>query len=769
MDTKKLLQWLRSRFTGDTKHRWLPLLTVPVFALAVLLGWDGWRQSHAEAIGAQLAQYSARAAASVRSELDALNTAFADALSAPAVGVALAANDPDTASRLVRTAMPVLRDLSFQSPDVDPIYEGNLASFGYGRLALIEAVLASNQSQALIIKHVGQPALAIAAPVRDGDALQAIAIAIAPLDVLSKAMADALPPGGYIGLKQSRFLVTSLGAESLAYLSESGAQPVPDTNLRVVATAPDVNIGLLEPGTSYPVSGLLLLVGIGALLLIRRMPKTVVEDLGPTLAETTAALSPEEPGEPKPRAVKAAVMPTLPLERSIFRAYDIRGIVGQTLDMGIARLIGRAIGSVMHEKGLREIVVGRDGRLSGPDMANGLIAGLRTAGCEVTDIGQAATPVVYFAAFHLRAGSCVAVTGSHNPPDYNGFKIVIDGETLSGDTIQALYARIADDNLYDAPTLGRLDKRDVSGDYVERIANDIQIEQRLSVVVDAGNGVAGAIAPLVLESIGCDVVPLYCDVDGEFPNHHPDPSDPANLSDLIETVKRMNADIGIAFDGDGDRLGVVTRDGEIIYPDRLLMLFAEDVLLRNPGACILYDVKCTGRLAGHILRHGGSPIMWRTGHSLIKAKMKETEAELAGEMSGHFFFRERWYGFDDGIYAAARLLEILAARGQPPEEVFAEIPKGLSTPELKIEMNEGENYAFVSTFVERGQFDGARISTIDGVRADWPDGWGLLRASNTTPILVLRFEGDTPEALQRIQDLFRSQIMAINPKLVLPF
>jgi len=768
MNTQKLLLTLYARFTGETRHRWLPILTVPVFALAALLGWDGWRQSHAEAIGAQLAQFSARATADVRAELDTLSTAFDSALAAPEVGAALAGNDPNTASRLVRTALPILSDLSFQSANLDPIYQGNLAAFGYGRLALIEAVLASGRTQILVIKHVGQPRLAIAAPVRDGDALAAIAIGIAPLDVLSKAVAGSVPPGGYIGLKQARFLVTEIGNVSLAYLSEAGAHAVPDSDMRVVATAPDVNVGLLEAGTSYPVAGLLLLVGFGALLLIRKMPRNTVEEAGPTLAEATAALTPDDASEAKPRPPKA-ITPTLPLERSIFRAYDIRGIVGQTLDMSIARLIGRAIGSAMHEKGLREIVVGRDGRLSGADMANGLIAGLRTAGCEVTDIGLAPTPVVYFAAFHLRAGSCVAVTGSHNPPDYNGFKVVIDGETLSGDAIQALYVRIAEDQLYDAPTLGRLDKRDVAGDYVERIGNDIQLEQRLSVVVDAGNGIAGAIAPLVLESIGCDVVPLYCEVDGTFPNHHPDPSDPENLSDLIDTVKRINADLGIAFDGDGDRLGVVTRDGEIIYPDRLLMLFAEDVLLRNPGACILYDVKCTGRLAGHILRHGGSPIMWRTGHSLIKAKMKETEAELAGEMSGHFFFRERWYGFDDGIYAAARLLEILAARGEPPEAVFAQIPKGTSTPELKIAMAEGENYAFVSTFVERAQFDGARLSTIDGVRADWPDGWGLLRASNTTPILVLRFEGDTPEALQRIQNVFRSQILAINANLDLPF
>ena len=444
-------------------------------------------------------------------------------------------------------------------------------------------------------------------------------------------------------------------------------------------------------------------------------------------------------------------------------------MVGQTLDAGVAKLIGQAIGSAMEAQGLREIVVGRDGRLSGPEISHALIEGLRATGRDVIDIGLAPTPLTYFAAYQFRTGSCVAVTGSHNPPDYNGFKIVLGGETLWGDSIQALYASIAEDRLHSSATTGVLQVREVADDYMHRVAEDVQLERKLKVVVDAGNGVAGMLAPEVLEAIGAEVAPIFCEVDGKFPNHHPDPSEAKNLADLIQMVARLDADLGVAFDGDGDRLGVVTRSGEIISPDRVLMLLAADVLERNPGAMILYDVKCTGHLASHILRHGGSPLMWKTGHSLIKAKMKETGAELAGEMSGHFFFKERWYGFDDGIYAAARLLEILATREQSPDEVFATLPKGFSTPELKISMDEGANHAYVDRFRERAKFEGARVATIDGVRADWPDGWGLVRASNTTPTLVLRFDADTPEALTRIQDIFRSQMLAVQPDLVLPF
>ena len=304
-------------------------------------------------------------------------------------------------------------------------------------------------------------------------------------------------------------------------------------------------------------------------------------------------------------------------------------------------------------------------------------------------------------------------------------------------------------------------------DYIRRIVDDVQMERSLKVVVDAGNGVAGDIAPRLLEAIGAEVIPLYCEVDGSFPNHHPDPSEPHNLEDLVQMVKRFDADLGLAFDGDGDRLGVVTREGRIVFPDRLLMLFAADVLQRNPGAMVIYDVKCTGKLSDYILRHGGSPLMWKTGHSLIKAKMRETGAELAGEMSGHFFFKERWYGFDDGIYSAARLLEILARRSEDADAVFAEIPESISTPEIKVPV--ADPHAFVEKLVANGGFDGARVTTLDGVRADWSDGWGLVRASNTTPVLVLRFEANTQERLEEVQALFRSRLRAVDPALELTF
>ncbi|HEY4555640.1 MAG TPA: phosphomannomutase/phosphoglucomutase, partial [Lysobacter sp.] len=467
---------------------------------------------------------------------------------------------------------------------------------------------------------------------------------------------------------------------------------------------------------------------------------------------TAASARPMDPVAP-PDAVAANV------DHGIFRAYDIRGIVGQNLDAQVAERIGQAIGTVMQEKGLREIVVGRDGRLSGPALTEGLIQGLRLAGCDVVDIGLAPTPLVYFGAYQLNAGSCVSVTGSHNPPDYNGFKIVVGGETLSGETITDLYERIAGDRLHRAATLGGLTQRDIAEDYVQRVASDVQLDRPLKVVVDAGNGVAGDLGPRVLSAIGAEVVPLYCDIDGTFPNHHPDPSELHNLEDLIESVQRLGADLGVAFDGDGDRLGVVTREGVSIFPDRLLMLFAADVLERNPGALVIFDVKCTGRLPGHILRHGGSPLMWKTGHSLIKAKMRETDAELAGEMSGHFFFKERWYGFDDGIYSAARLLEILAAQPRSASETLNALPDGISTPEIKVDAPQGNPHAFVERFREEARFEGARLSTIDGLRVDFPDGWGLVRASNTTPVLVMRFDADSAEALARIQAAFREQLL----------
>lgn len=769
MSAQPMLQRLREKFAGEHRYRLLPFLTLPIFALAALLTWDGWRQSQAAVIGSQLRLYATAGASQAAARIAELQNALDTALTRSDVQRAFKTNDHEGVLALLRKALPQASDVRIEPLALDAVYADGLPGFGFGRLALIESVLATGGTRSLVLKVEGQAQLGVAAPIRNEGRVLGVVVATFPLEQLAQVIAGNLPPGGYMALRQGQFEFAALGDASLAQLAEAGAQPVPGSNLRVVATAPETNIGLLPPGQSWPIAGLLAIVGIGALLLMARRRHVPAAPVAaePTLGEVAASSSTDKPTA-KPRAeVKAA--PSLALDRSIFRAYDIRGVLGSTLDAGIARLIGRAVGALMHERGLGNIVVGRDGRTSGPDLVNGLIAGLRSAGCDVIDIGQVPTPVAYFGAFHLGTGSCISVTGSHNPPEYNGFKIVVGGETLSGDAITGLYTRIAENQLYDAPSMGRVDRRDISADYVERISNDIQVEQRLKVVVDCGNGVAGALAPLVLESIGCEAIPLYCDVDGSFPNHHPDPSDPANLTDLIGMVQRMDADLGIALDGDGDRLGVVTRDGEIIYPDRLLMLFAEDVLMRNPGACIIYDVKCTGRLAGHVLRHGGSPVMWRTGHSLIKAKMKETEAELAGEMSGHFFFRERWYGFDDGIYAAARLLEILAARGEPADAVFAEIPKDVSTPELKVPMAEGEHYDFIQRFVDKARFEGARINTIDGLRADWADGWGLIRASNTTPVLVLRFEANDDEALARIQTAFRTQMLTLKPGLSLPF
>lgn len=454
-------------------------------------------------------------------------------------------------------------------------------------------------------------------------------------------------------------------------------------------------------------------------------------------------------------------------DRSIFKAYDIRGIVDDTLTASAVTQIGQAIGSENINRGCRSIVVARDGRLSGPTLLEALIKGLRNSGCDVINIGAVPTGVLYFATHYLGTGSGVMLTGSHNPAEYNGLKIMLDGETLAGKAIQDLYLAIAAKNLLEGD--GDVQEMDIIDDYVDEISADIQLENRPKVVVDCGNGIPGEFAPDLLEEIGCDVIPLHCEVDGSFPNHHPDPSVPENLQDLIATLRSVDADIGIAFDGDGDRLGVVTKSGEIIYPDRLMMLFAKDVLSRDPGSSIIFDVKCTGHLPKSIVKSGGMPIMWKTGHSFMKAKLKETNAALAGEMSGHFFFNERWYGFDDGLYAAARLLEILDQDDRLPQEVFDELPKGVSTPELKVHMKEGEHYKFIEKFVHSVEFSDAKVITIDGIRADYADGWGLVRCSNTTPCLVIRFDADDQQALERIQDEFRRKLLAVDAKLDLPF
>ncbi len=455
------------------------------------------------------------------------------------------------------------------------------------------------------------------------------------------------------------------------------------------------------------------------------------------------------------------------IDPSIFRAYDIRGVVDQSLTTAAVRLIGRAIGSEALQRGRDTVVVGRDGRLSGPSLSEALIAGIASTGCDVKDIGCVPTPVLYFATHYLDTQSGVVVTGSHNPPDYNGLKIVIDGETLSGESIQSLHERIKAGKFISGE--GSIEMINVVPDYIERIRSDVTVARPLKVVVDCGNGVAGGVIPQLLKGLGCEVTELFCEVDGNFPNHHPDPSKAENMQDLIAAVADTQADIGLAFDGDGDRLGVVTADGRIIWPDRVLMLYAIDILTRNPGGQIIYDVKCTRYLDTIIREHGGEPLMWKTGHSFIKAKIKETGALLAGEMSGHIFIKERWYGFDDALYAAARLLEILARDERSSTEVFAALPDSVNTPEINVTMREGEPPVFINQLLESAHFEGATVSTIDGLRADFEDGWGLVRASNTTPVLVLRFEADNDEALARIMGDFRRVMLQVNMHLSLPF
>ncbi len=455
------------------------------------------------------------------------------------------------------------------------------------------------------------------------------------------------------------------------------------------------------------------------------------------------------------------------LPGEIFKAYDIRGVVGKTLTAPIVRAVGQALGTLAFERGRDTLVVGRDGRLSGPDLASALAEGIRASGANIIDIGLVTTPMTYFAAQHLDTQCSVMVTGSHNPPDYNGLKMVIAGDTLAGDDIQVLKARIEAGELRHGA--GGARAADIATAYLDRIAGDLRLARPMKIAVDCGNGVAGAYAPELFRRLGCAVTELFCDVDGNFPNHHPDPSQPKNLQDLIRCLATSDNELGLAFDGDGDRLGVITRDGTIIYPDRQLMLLAADVLARNPGATVIYDVKSTRNLQPWIVRHGGTPLMWKTGHSLIKSKMKQTGALLAGEMSGHTFFKERWYGFDDGLYAGARLLEIVS-RHADPGAVLSSLPDSISTPELNVACAGASAHQLIAAMAETAEFPGAaNIIRIDGLRVEYADGFGLARASNTTPVMVLRFEADNEPALKRIQGEFRRVLNKSMPGRELPF
>ncbi|MEA9579607.1 phosphomannomutase/phosphoglucomutase [Xanthomonas nasturtii] len=763
-----------------------PVLGGMLLLLAAWFGWSSYAQWREDAAAQNLAQARDRAVQDVGKAMAVQATQLDAVLKQPPVASALANGDALAAASAIRERFKGAEDVQVLPGDLAAAY-ANPKDFGYARLSLLESALVADRAQVHVVRDAKQVRLGVAAAVRLG-AQPAVAYARLPVLRLTGPLdAIAVPGSAYLALRQGSYNVAQQGDVGLADAAETLAKPLGSSGLRVAAAVPQSDSGPLGLGAlgCAIVAALLVIVAVLLVLASRgrvALPRRRVAGESATdeptfsqslqhdasLASDVRALDEATAPAPPP------LVPAVQIASEMFRAYDIRGVVGKDLNPGVAALIGQSIGSVMQAQGLRDVVVGRDGRLSGPELTNGLIEGLRRAGCNVTDIGLAPTPVVYFGAYELRAGSCVAVTGSHNPPDYNGFKIVIGGETLSGAAIAELHQRINEGRLHTAATPGELEQRDISDAYIQRIADDVQLDRPIKVVVDAGNGAAGEIAPRLLEAIGAEVVPLYCDIDGTFPNHHPDPSEPHNLDDLVKMVQRFDADIGVAFDGDADRLGVVTKEGKVVFPDRLLMLFAADVLQRNPGALVIYDVKCTGKLSDYVLRNGGSPLMWKTGHSLIKSKMRETDAELAGEMSGHFFFKERWYGFDDGIYAAARLLEILAQREETPSEVLDALPESVSTPEIKVPV-EGDAHALVARFVERAQagdespFESARLSTIDGLRADFVDGWGLVRASNTTPILVLRFEADTDAALERIRTLFRSQLQALLPEHPLGF
>jgi phosphomannomutase/phosphoglucomutase len=491
----------------------------------------------------------------------------------------------------------------------------------------------------------------------------------------------------------------------------------------------------------------------------KKMVETIKENVEHKKESTTSPTFMDDTG--------VEVVTQMDVPQSIFRAYDIRGIVDETLTEQGVFLIGRAIASQALSVGQKTIAIARDGRLHSLRLSESLSKGIQSTGCKVIDVGQVPTPVLYFATHQLDTQSGVMITGSHNPANYNGLKIVIAGNTLSGDAIQQLYQRILQEDFESGE--GSYQEEMMLPEYIGAITSDVRLGRMMKVVVDCGNGVAGEAAPMLLSTLGCEIIPLYCDIDGNFPNHHPDPSKPENLQELIDKVREEEAELGLAFDGDGDRLGVIDSDGNVIWPDRQMMLYAIDVLSRQAGADIIYDVKCTRNLAKVIAKHGGKPIMSKTGHSLIKAKMKETNAELAGEMSGHIFFKERWFGFDDALYTAARLLEVLTAEFRSTAEIFADLPDSVSTPELNVSLEEGENFIFVEQLQSQAIFEDANVITIDGVRVEFKDGWGLVRASNTTPSLVLRFEADDEVALDRIKDVFREQMLKINDSIALPF
>ncbi len=709
-------------------------------------------------------------------------------------------------------------------PDWDSLEGESERQLSFASLAMLRAVGRSGDISLAEVHQLkeGRSHIAMAVPVKEADSGRVLGIIhlILPLTMLEQSMQAVDRRNAQVELRQLAAGVAVLLAanDEGGHIKGhgSGSFPVVGSIWQVVFQPPKVGLlpDLSPTMLIIPMLGLLL-VGLLMLLQMRRLKGmlqadhvTIVKmaerglqgqppvkreqsqllELQPTMdklfdlahavkkapgrqAAVESAPTEEQVTVTEISAVAPAVskpstaMKNIPT--SIFRAYDIRGVAGSELSPELVFNLGMAIGSEAGAQGEQSIIIARDGRISSPDIASELCRGLMASGRDVVDIGVVPTPVLYFATHFLGSDSGVMVTGSHNPADYNGFKIVINGKALSGDEIQGLRKRIESGDF--SKGRGRRQEQDLVPDYMGRISEDVQLSKPLKVVVDCGNGVAGVLAPALLKAMGCEVVELFCEVNGNFPNHHPDPGKPENLQDLIAAVKSERADVGVAFDGDGDRLGVVDSSGKIIWPDRLLILLAADVLSRQPGVDIIYDVKSTRHLAAAILGSGGRPLMWKTGHSLVKAKLKESGAMLAGEMSGHIFFQERWYGFDDGVYAAARLLEILSIDARSSAEVFAEIPESPSTPELNMPVADDAKFSLLQKLRAEGGIPGAKLITIDGIRAEFEHGWGLVRPSNTTPSVVFRFEAESEAELQKIQQLFRERLLAIDANLKLPF
>ncbi len=790
--------WLRFR---------VPIVAGVTGLVVVVAGWYAWDawQRNAEESRQRLVQVSARSVTeevgkAVSGILGSVDAALGQATLAKllAAGDAVALREQEAA--LVEAVPGALGVRVIQSDLREPNYDA-VPPITYASLEMMRQAGASGEAPEPEVLLAGEKEqhVAVLRPVVGADgAVAGFVLFGLDVDLLAKAVARADMPSGYVELVQG-------GGKGGAVVATKGhpgyksgvpitSLPVQGTRLRVlywaetsVAAQPSADVGL--PLVPTAGAALVLLAAGAALVVLRRRRATgrtaaraqtekareapakdaaVDEALGLTdeptsLGEGEGGIEVVEGGVPVAPAAGGVV------SDAIFRAYDVRGIVGESLTVEVVKQLGLAIGSEAYDRGQQTVCVGCDGRASSPELVAALTEGLRESGRDVIDVGRVPTPVLYFATYYLETGSGVMVTGSHNPPEYNGLKIMLGGDTLFGDDIQGLRKRIEAGEF--ASGAGNLQNMDISADYIRRVSEDVPVAlgNAFKVVIDCGNGVAGDFAPKLIRALGHDVVELYCNVDGNFPNHHPDPSQPENLVDLIEAVKDNDADLGFAFDGDGDRLGVVDASGRIVWPDSQMMLYARDVLSRNKGAEIVFDVKCSSRLGKVIAKLGGKPVMFKTGHSFIKNKLKETGAPLAGEMSGHIFFKERWYGFDDALYTSARMLEILMGFKQKPAEVFAKLPTGVSTPELRVDMGEGENIAFVESLKDAQQFPDARITTIDGVRVDWKDGWGLVRASNTTPSLVLRFEGDDEKALERVKETFRGLLLEKRPDLSLPF